>query len=128
DARAFASLYAAAPNSTRDEAIAALQRLRRLYRGELLADQSFPWITRRQAGLIPRLHYADLYRKATCRLARLLGEDGQPLRAIDLYRSLLKNEPTLQDVVRGLFRCYQQTGDLGSLIREERDLRQALRE
>jgi len=41
---------------------------------------------------------------------------------------LLKAEPTLEDVVRGLYRCYQQLGDLGSLIREDRELRQALRD
>jgi hypothetical protein len=54
--------------------------------------------------------------------------EGLPERAVALYRSLLKAEPTLEDVVRELYRCYQETGDLSSLIREDRHLRQALRE
>src|SRR5262249_50060407 len=47
---------------------------------------------------------------------------------VRLYKSLLKVEPTLEDVVRELYRCYGQLGDLSSLIREDRHLRQALRE
>jgi hypothetical protein len=47
---------------------------------------------------------------------------------VALYKNLLKAEPTLEDVVRELFRCYQQLRDLGALIREERHLREALRE
>lgn len=123
DARSFAMLCTSAPKLPPDDAIAALHEARRLYRGELLADQAYPWISQRQAGLVPRLYYGDRYRQAACRLARLLCEAGQPLRAVELYKALLKNEPTLEDVARGLFRCYQQLGDLASLIREERELR-----
>jgi hypothetical protein len=61
-------------------------------------------------------------------MARLLCEEGQTGRAVNLYKGLLKLEPTLEDVVRGLYRCYQQLGDLGSLLREDQELRQALRE
>jgi len=128
DAQRFASLCATAPKLPRERAIAALQRARHLYRGELLADQAYQWPIERYAGLALRPYYADLYRLATCRLARLFGDAGQPARAVPLYKSLLKAEPTLEDVVRGLYRCYQQLGDLGSLIREDRELRQALRE
>ena len=45
-----------------------------------------------------------------------------------LYRGLLKAEPVLEDVVRDLYRCYRELGDLAALIREDRHLRQALRE
>ena len=48
--------------------------------------------------------------------------------AVPLYKALLEAEPTLEDVVRELYRCYLKLGDLSSLIREDRHLRQALRE
>jgi hypothetical protein len=47
---------------------------------------------------------------------------------VGLLRSLLKAEPTLEDVVRDLYRRHGELGDLNGLIREERQLRQALRE
>jgi hypothetical protein len=47
---------------------------------------------------------------------------------VPLYREILAAEPTLEDVVRELYRCYQQLGDITSLIREDRHLRQGLRE
>jgi hypothetical protein len=47
---------------------------------------------------------------------------------VPLYKELLKAEPTLEDVVRDLFRCYQQLKDLNSLVREDRHLRQSLRD
>lgn len=127
DAQRFAHLCGVAPTLPRERAIAALHQARRLYRGELLADQAYKWPMERYAGTILRAYYADLYRKATCRMARLLCEDGHPTRAVALYKGLLKREPTLEDVVCGLFRCYQQLGDLGALLREEHELRQALR-
>jgi hypothetical protein len=40
---------------------------------------------------------------------------------------VLKASPTLEDVVRELFRCYHELGDLVSLVGEERHLREALR-
>src|SRR5262249_42915463 len=72
--------------------------------------------------------FCDAYDTATTRLADLYRTLGHPARAVPLYRALLKSEPTLEDVVRGLFRCYGELGDLTSLIREERRLRQALRD
>ena len=64
----------------------------------------------------------------TRRLARLHREEGRPAQAVPLYRGLLKAEPVLEDVVRDLYRCYRELGDLAALIREDRHLRQALRE
>lgn len=128
DSQCFASLCARAPKLLREQAIAILHQARRLYRGELLADQSFKWPAQRYAGVVLRAYYADMYRQATCRMARLLCEEGHPARAAALYKGLLKIEPTLEDVVRGLYRCYQQQGDLASLLRADQELRQALRE
>ena len=44
---------------------------------------------------------------------------------VPLYKALLEREPTLEDIVRDLYRCYRQLGDLRSLIRADRQLRQA---
>ena len=75
-----------------------------------------------------REHYREDYYRETQRLARIYFEEGRADLAIPLYKDLLKAEPTLEDVVRELYRCYQQLGDLGCLIREDRHLRQALRD
>jgi hypothetical protein len=40
---------------------------------------------------------------------------------------LLKAEATLEDIVRGPYRCYQQLDDFGSLILDDRVLHQPLR-
>src|ERR1035437_8262108 len=102
DAHRFGTLCSTAPKLSRERAIAALHQARRLYRAELLADQAYKWPTDRFAGVILRTHYAELYRQATCRMARLLCEEGQTGRAVSLYKGLLKLEPTVEDVVRGL--------------------------
>lgn len=75
-----------------------------------------------------REHYREEYYRATQRLARNYFEEGRADLAAALYKELLKAEPTLEDIARDLYRCYQQLGDLNSLIREDRHLRQALGE
>ena len=127
DAQRFATLCRAAAKLKPDKAKAALHAARRLYHGDLLAGQPYVWAEEDYTGYVPRKLYRDMYRQATRRLARLLCEEGQPARAVPLYKGLLKAEPTLEDVVRDLYRCYEQLGDLGALIREDRELRQALR-
>jgi DNA-binding SARP family transcriptional activator len=72
--------------------------------------------------------YREEYYRATQRLAHIYFEEGRADLAVPLYKDLLKAEPTLEDVVRELYRCYQQLGDLSSLIREDRHLQQALRD
>ena len=48
--------------------------------------------------------------------------------AILLYRGLLAEEPTLEDVARRLYACYRQQGDRYALEREHRQLRDVLRQ
>jgi DNA-binding SARP family transcriptional activator len=79
------------------------------------------------SGVTFREYYREEYYRATQRLARLHYGEGHAELAVPLYKELLKAEPTLEDVVRDLYRCYQQLEDLTSLIREDRHLRQALR-
>jgi two-component SAPR family response regulator len=129
DAHQFLALSRAARKLPPAEARAAYERALTLYQGDLLADRSYEWIDERDdSGLSPRERYREEYYQATQQLARLYHQEGKATLAIPLYKRLLKAEPTLEDVIRDLYRCYQQLGDLSSLIREDRHLRQALRE
>ena len=111
------------------KAKAALEQARALYGGDLLAGTAYVWADERsESGLSLRESYREEYYRPTQRLAGLHRQMEEPAKAVPLYRALLRAEPTLEDVVRELYRCYAQLGDLTSLIREERHLRQALRE
>ena len=59
-------------------------------------------------------------------LARLHFDQGNMQRAIVLYKELLATEPTLEDIVRRLYCCYERLGDRNALMREHRHLQEAL--
>jgi two-component SAPR family response regulator len=127
DAQEFRTLCQRARKLPPEEAKAAYERALALCQGDLLADRAYAWLDERaESGLSPREAYREEYYQALQQLARLHQRAGEAQLAVPLYRRLLKAEPTLEDVVRELFRCYQQLGDIGSLVREERQLRQAL--
>jgi DNA-binding SARP family transcriptional activator len=127
DAQEFRTLCKRARKLPPEEAKVVYERALALYQGELLADRAYGWLDERaDSGLSPREAYREECYQALQQLADLHQRGGQPQLAVPLYRRLLKAEPTLEDVVRELFRCYQQLGDIGSLVREERQLRQAL--
>jgi DNA-binding SARP family transcriptional activator len=109
-----------------------LEQARELYRGDLLSGRGtrfYEWVEdRAESGISLREHFREEFYQATLRLARLYRDEGQVTLAVSLYKCLLRAEPTLEDIVRELYRCYQQLGDLSSLLRQDRDLRQALRE
>lgn len=132
DAQRFWALCRAAPKLLPDEAKRAWQEALALYRGDLLTGRAarfYEWVEERDAGgLSLRERYREAYLRAAQRLARLHCQEAHPERAVPLYKRLLQAEPTLEDIVRDLYRCYQQLGDLSALVREERQLRQALRE
>ena len=110
----------------------ALERALALYRGDLLTGRGarfYAWVTERdERGLSPRERFREEHARAARRLARLYREEGRADLAVPLYRGLLKAEPVLEDVVRDLYRCYRELGDLAALVREDRHLRQALQE
>jgi len=114
------------------EATGALEQARSLYRGDLLSGptaRGYEWLDERDdSGVTLREHYREQYFRATGKLARLYYEEGRAELAVPLYKEILRVEPTLEDIARQLYRCYGQLGDLTSLIREDRHLRQALRE
>ncbi len=129
DVQQFLELCRAARKQPPAEAKVSYQRALALYRGDLLSDRSYQWLDERDDGGVSfRERCREHYLQAMHRLARLHYQDGELHLAVALCKRLLKFEPTLEDVVRELFRCYQQMGDLGALIREERRLRQALRD
>ncbi len=132
DVHQFVALCRTTPKLPPERAKAVLQQARALYGGELLPGRGtrlYEWVDERdESGVSLREAYREEYYRATQRLARLFFQEGRAELAVPLYRGLLKAEPTLEDIVRELYRCYQQIGDLSSLIREDRHLRQALRE
>jgi DNA-binding SARP family transcriptional activator/LysM repeat protein len=129
DVQQFLEQCRAARKQPPAEAKVSYQRALALYRGDVLSDRSYRWLDERDdGGMSLRERCREQHLLAMQRLARLHYQDGEVHLAVPLYKRLLKFEPTLEDVVRELFRCYQQLGDLGALIREERQFRQALRD
>jgi DNA-binding SARP family transcriptional activator len=132
DVQEFLALCDLAPSLPPEQARTTWERMLTLYDGDLFSGRgtrAFAWVDERDgSGTTLREQYRESYFIATQRLARLYCRMGQPEQAVPLLKGLLKAEPTLEDVVRDLYRCYRQLYDLGSLIREDRHLRQALRE
>ena len=131
DAQEFWARCQAAPALPPEEAIASLERAVSLYAGDLLASRAaraYDWLDEPgEDGVSLRRQYREAFYRALQRLARLHRGAGRPGAAVPLYRRLLQAEPILEDVVRELYRCYGELGDLASLVREDRHLRQALR-
>lgn len=132
DVHRFVGLLRAATKLPKDQAKEALEQARKLYHGDLLSGRTarlYEWAEERDAsGVTLREYYREEFYRATQRLARLHYADGHAGLGVPLYKELLKAEPTLEDVVRDLYRCYEQLGDLNSIIREDHHLRQALRD
>lgn len=131
DVHEFLALCRAPVTSRADEGIRVLERARALYRGPLLIGdglETYAWVTEHEVDQAPLWEqYRDAYYRVTQRLGRLYVEAGNIDAAILLYRSILKDEPTLEDVVRDLYQCYRLTGDLYMLKREHLNLIQSLR-
>jgi two-component SAPR family response regulator len=129
DAHRFVALCRAAGADEPAAGMAAAREARALYRGELLSCASYDWAQDRgEGGLTLAERYRDMHRKVTGRLAYLCFVGGRIDEAIPLYKEMLDAEPILEETVRNLFRCYHKLGDRAGLVREERHLRQALKE
>jgi DNA-binding SARP family transcriptional activator len=131
DAQEFWARCQAAPALPPEAAVASLERAVSLYAGDLLASRAaraYDWLDEPgDDGVSLRRQYREELYRALQRLARLHRSAGRPGAAVPLYRRLLQAEPILEDIVRELYRCYRELGDLASLVREDRHLRQALR-
>lgn len=100
-----------------------------LYGDDLLTEPLYEWVHERDDdGLSLPERWRETSRSITNELAGLYRQEGSFARAVPLYKKLLQREPALEDIVRDLYHCYRQLGDLSALIREDRQLRQALRQ
>src|SRR5205807_836348 len=123
----FVALCEEAKTLPDDDAKAAYHRARELYTDDLLVERSYEWVEERdESGLTLRELYREMYVRATKDLADLHLRDREASAAIPLYRELLRGQPTVEALVRALFRCYRLTRDKSALVREERHLRQLL--
>jgi two-component SAPR family response regulator len=132
DVHEFVRLCTAGPALPRAEQCAAYARAHALYRGDLLSEAGagYDWVHERgeSGGPTPQEQFREAHKRLTKELARLCLEDGDPQRAAELCKDLLRSEPLLEDVIQILYRCYGALGDLVSLEREHRRLLQALRD
>jgi DNA-binding SARP family transcriptional activator/LysM repeat protein len=127
DVQQFAMLCQKATQPDRAAAKHAAEQARQLYRGDLLVEMPYPWLHERsESGLSLQERYRNDYYGLTAELARLYREDGHPELAVPMYKELLRREPTLEDVVRSLYRCYAAMGDRAALVQEHRHLQEAL--
>jgi DNA-binding SARP family transcriptional activator len=127
----FTELCEAAEKRPPPEALRLYEEAFHLYRGDLLTDSPYTWIHERVFdgdGLTPRERLREAYKRVVCRLAALYFQSGRFDETVAIYEGLLRAEPTLEDVARELYRCYEQMGDLPSLLRTHARLRKALRD
>lgn len=132
DVHRFVRLCHAAPLMPPEQAAEAWARARELYHGGLLdgpGARAYQWAaTPAEDGeLSLKEALREQFYRATLRQARALVRSGELRPAIELFHALLDVEPLLEDVVRDLYRCYAELGDLNALVDEEQRLRQALR-
>lgn len=132
DVQRFTALCQQGSKGSASEIKQSLQQAVTLYQGDLLAGRGtriYEWVdVRDDSGISLRERYREAYYQATKQLADLYIEEGHPDLAVPLFKNALKLEPTLEDIVRQLYACYRQLGDLRSLIQEDRALRQSLRQ
>ena len=132
DIQQFVGLCHVGGESSPENARQYLQRAVELYEGDLLSGRGtrfYEWVDERDdIGLSLRERYRESFYQASKRLADLHIEDGRYDLAVPLLKNVLRFEPTLEDIVRQLYQCYGQLQDLRSLIQEDRNLRQTLRQ
>jgi DNA-binding SARP family transcriptional activator len=129
DVHHFLALTQSTSNLRPTEIKSRYEQALALYEDDLLTEPLYEWVHERDDdGLSLQERWRETSRSITNELAGLYHQEGAFARAVPLYKCLLQREPALEDVVRDLYRCYRKLGDLNSLIREDRQLRQALRE
>jgi len=128
DVQQFLQLASEAHQTSPAKAKVAAEAAKALYRGDLLAGTSYKWIHERgNGGVTLQEEYREKYRKVTMRLGALHCDDGRPDLAVTVFRTLLDEEPVLEDVVRRLYRCYQLLGDRVAIVHEHKRLQESLR-
>ncbi len=132
DAQRFLGLYKTGRTSCGAEAIAAYEEARILYTGDLLDGpdaRRYAWVDDRDdSGVMLQEHFRRVHHQLTFNLADLYASAGQTDGAIALYRELAQADPGDESIWRALFRLHHRRRDRPALLREERRMRQALRE
>lgn len=108
------------------EALAEYRLARALFRPALLEGANYEWLSMRDDGVTPAEDYLERWTDYRRRLARRCAREGRHDLAVPLYRGLLEEQPREEPIVRELFRCYGQTGDLPGLERQLRTLEAVL--
>lgn len=109
------------------------ERARTLYVGDLLDGpeaRRYGWLEDRDgSGVTLREHFRKLYMTASARLAEIYATESERYEAArDLYRELTELDPGDERLWRALFRLHADRGDRPALVREERRMRELLRE
>ncbi len=129
DVHEFVETARGASHLPAEQAREAYERAYVLYQGDLLSDTQYSWVTERDGeGLSLRERYRERYYRLATHLAQLYCREGRAGLAVPVYRNLLRLDPTREEFIRRLYRCYLQLNDRGGLLREDRHLRQVLRE
>jgi two-component SAPR family response regulator len=132
DVQEFLTHVRSARVNPRSDVLQHLERVRALYSGDLMEGpdaRRYAWVLERDAsGVTLREHCRRLFQQATQRLAELYAASGALDQALDLYRELSEMDPGDEQVWLALFRLHAQRGDRLALMREERRMRETLRE
>jgi DNA-binding SARP family transcriptional activator len=132
DAREFLDVVHTARSRVGFDTIPLLERARALYTGDLLdgpAVRKYAWLDERDdSGVTLREHFRRLFQQTTGSLADLYAAQGRNEEAIDVYRDLTELDPGEDRAWQQLFRLHALRKDRPALLREERRMRQMLRE
>lgn len=122
DVEAFdAAADRAGPVADRGKRIAALEEALALYQGDYLEGIYADWC------VVERERLREQYLAALGTLAGLYAEQGDLLRAVDLYQRLLARDPYQEAVHRALMACYCRLGDRPAAIRQYHTCARVLR-
>lgn len=133
DATDFLDLLQKSRSSAAADVASLLERARALYVGDLMDApdaRRYSWVDERdESGVTLREFFRKNYMSASMRLADLYAsEPGGLDRARDVYRDLTELDPLDDRLWSALFRIHAERGDRPGLVREERRLRELLRE
>ncbi len=102
----------AGPVADRGKRIAFLEEALALYQGDYLEGIYADWC------IVERERLREQYLAALGALAGLYAEQGDLLRAVDLYQRLLSHDPYQEAVYRAVMGCYCRLGDRPAAIRQ----------
>ncbi len=128
DLQHFHTLLKELPRLPPEQVVPEIEAALALAVDELLAGAEYAWLEQPgEDGLTLREQYDEHLARLTHDLARRYRDGGEVDRAAVLFRKLLDDQPTLQPVARGLYRCYALLKDRAALEQAHARLVEALR-